>query len=252
MNPVRKSSRGTLVVGLACLVAAACYLWGYQTIQFWRFRSRANNAPILWITPQPLSIKDANLAAGSKLVQGDLEFEVPWTDLEHKNETKGEILSASGFVFGNGVGISVLAGKRSGLISELEGQRAGFTARLEPILGAKAIQSDFALTKAILEATPKNLRPWTSRREAMQISTLLNIKSSIIYDGGTGIFMVGTVDWSGYQFDDPARNPKHIRLELYGPQDRYLQIIFTVKKDSTVRITQKDLNRVLTTLRVTT
>ena len=245
-----KISRKGFFIGFATILVIASYSWGYQTVQYCQFRSKAKESPILWITPQTVHVTPANPAAGMKLTQGNLEFEVPWTDLDRKNETKGETLSASVFVFAHGVGISVLTGKPAGLISELEGRQAALTTRLEPVLGAKAIQSDFALTEAMLEVTPDSLKPWISRKRAVQISTLLGMKGSIVYDGRTGVFRIATQNWNGFQFDDPAQNPQHVRLELYGPQNRYLQVILAVKKDSGVRITQQDINRVLSTLKL--
>jgi len=212
MNPKEMSSREAVVIGSAIILVAACYFWGHQTVQAWQFRSQGKKSPILWMIPQALPIEPANSATGTKLTQGSLEFEVPWTDLDQKKETRGEIL-LSNFVFTHGVGITVLAGK--GVISELEGKRPGLTAQLEPVLGANAIQSDFALTKAMLDVTPEKLKPWMSRSEAVQVATLLNLKTWMLSDGGTGIFRIATQNWTGFQFGDPAHNPQHIRLELY-------------------------------------
>jgi len=67
----------------------------------------------------------------------------------------------------------------------------------------------------MLDVTPEKLKPWMSRSEAVQVATLLNLKTWMLSDGGTGIFRIATQNWTGFQFGDPAHNPQHIRLELY-------------------------------------
>jgi hypothetical protein len=58
------------------------------------------------------------------------------------------------------------------------------------------------------------MRPWVSRRDAERTSFLLLIKGVSSVGGETGIFKVRAGGWGGFQFDEPARNPKKVTLEL--------------------------------------
>jgi hypothetical protein len=73
------------------------------------------------------------------------------------------------------------------------------------------------------------------------------IKAISSVGGETGLFKASANDWKGFQFDDPAKQPKKVTLELYDSQDRHVEIIFVTKKDAD--ITQADINRALETLK---
>jgi hypothetical protein len=50
------------------------------------------------------------------------------------------------------------------------------------------------------------------------------IKGVSSVGGETGVFKVTAGGWNGFQFDDPAKNPKQVTFELYDAQDRHVEI----------------------------
>ena len=122
------------------------------------------------------------------------------------------------------------------MIAEIESNKAGLSSRL-----ARA---------RILDASPGKLEPWLSRNEFDRRVTLLELKTSIVSDGWTGIFKTKAQEWKGCQFGDAAQHPEHILLELYGPNNRCLHIILSTEKDSRVNIGRPGINHVRETLDV--
>ena len=63
------------------------------------------------------------------------------------------------------------------------------------------------------------------------------------------IFKVTVGGWNGFQFDDPAKRPKRVTLELYDAEGRHVEILFGLPASPAGGITQADINRVLVTLK---
>jgi hypothetical protein len=67
--------------------------------------------------------------------------------------------------------------------------------------------------------------------------------------GLTGIFRIGANGWKGFQFDDPAQNPKSVQVDLYDSQHRHIVMIFKSKEGARTKVTQADINLAIGTLR---
>jgi hypothetical protein len=93
------------------------------------------------------------------------------------------------------------------------------------------------------------MMPWMSKRDAMRTSFLLLLKRVSSVGGETGIFRVTVGGWKGFQFEDSARRPKRVTLDLYDAVDRHVEIIFGLPASPGSGMTQADINRVLETLK---
>src|SRR5260370_11222581 len=242
-----KVSRPLAIAVGSLLFGILVYLWGFQTLVALKYRHSAKENHILWETPKPLPQTDASQTKGVKLSSGVLEFEVPWSDLDTSRVVTEHNFAV--FVFRSGIGISFF-GPTQGLLSEPKflsepKLREGFRS----VFGSEAAQSNFALLKAELEATPAQIKPWTRRHKAVQTCVLLNLKASTLRGGETGVFTIQQNGWRGFQFDDPAQKPKRVELDLYDLLDRQRMLGFSLAKGSEAVITQQDINRVLQTLR---
>src|SRR5258708_32144567 len=99
----------------------------------------------------------------------------------------------------------------------------------------------------MLEQTPDKVKPWMNERQAHRVSFLLMIKGISSVGGETGLFHVEDKGWKGFQYDDPAKKPKRVTLELYDSEDQHIEIMFSGRQES-AEIMQSDVNRVLQTL----
>ena len=122
---------------------------------------------------------------------------------------------------------------------------------LRKLFGPEATKTNYAFHQSMLAETPAELKPWMSQRDAYRSSMLLMVKAISSVGGETGLFKAQANGWKGFQFDDPAKEPKKVTLELYDSQDRHVEIIFMTKKGAGADITQADVNRALETLKPT-
>lgn len=242
-------SRTFLVVvgGLLVLVFAA-YMWGVQTVLFFKMRSEQKTVPLLGFTPQELPSLLVNQNAGTKLRRNGCAFEVPWTDADETKSKESEHFSV--FAFHSGYRVEVFGpdSPDQGLASTA--QRAFDGADSETfrrIIGPETIASNYRFEKAALEETPSRIRPWTNKREAIRAMFLLVVKLTSSVGGDTGIFSVQAKGWRGFQFGDPEKKPKTVVLKLFDARDRQVEIVFW-HGDGPPNLTQADINRSIRTL----
>ncbi len=252
---MRKSESGfsrpfLIIVGGIVMVLVTGYLWGFQTLVWWQYKHNyAKGLPILNLTPQSLRNAAASSAEGMKLSHAGFEFEVPWADIDKEKTKVAANLAVFTFRSGRVLMFYGPSPKHEDLLSEFEKQMGDKEKQnLRKLFGPEATRTNYAFHEAMLEETPAELRPWMSYREAVRSSMLLMAKAISSVGGETGLFRAGAHGWKGFQFDDPAKQPKKVTLELYDSQDRHVEIIFMGKKNSGFDITQADINRALVTL----
>jgi hypothetical protein len=240
-----------IIVGSIVLVLVVCYSWGFQTMIWWKFsRDFSKKMPIVNLTPQSLPNVAANSSEGMKLSHVGFEFEVPWADLDKEKSKVVRNLAVFAFRSGRVIMFYGPSPTHEDLLSEIEKEMGDKDHnKLRQLFGPEATRTNYAFHKTLLEETPARLSPWMSRREALRSSFLLTFKIVSSVGGETGLFNVAAHDWEGFQFDDPAKQPTRVTLELYDSQDRHVEIIFLWKKNEGVDVTQADLNRVLQTLK---
>jgi hypothetical protein len=101
----------------------------------------------------------------------------------------------------------------------------------------------------MFEATPDKLGFFTPRRESGRQSYLLLLKAASMWEP-SGLFLIDTQDFRGFQFGDPQKARGNIVDELYA-KDVYLEFIFGRNDRHVLGISQSEINRVLHTTRRT-
>lgn len=236
------------VGGLLALVLAT-YTWGFQTVLFLKLRSEEKTLPLLGFTPQKLASLSVNQNPGTKLVHSAYVFEVPWSDLDETKSKKFSHSSVFAFHSGNVVAVFGPNPANNGLMSTVEKSFGGLNSEtVRQVFGPETVSSNYQFEKTLLEETPSDLKPWTNKREAVRASFLLLIKGIASVGGNTGIFAVEADGWKGFQFDDPAKKPKRVAVELFDTQDEQMEIIFYQRSGSSLSLTQADINRAIKTL----
>lgn len=249
MKRIFKLSRAFVIVvaGIVLLLAAG-YCWGFQTIVFFKYRANASKIPILRLTPQLIPPAGASSAKGVRVSHAGFTFELPWADLDDQKSKAAGNFAVYSFRSGRGVMFFGPSPTHEDLLSVVE--KVGGPNVLKAF-GPETTKSNYVFQKTMLELTPSRLSPWMDEREAARTSILLMIKAMSSVGGETGVFNVAANGWKGFQFDDPAKRPKRVTLELYDSQDQHVELIFMAGKDPEMGVTQPEINHTLQTLSAT-
>jgi hypothetical protein len=116
--------------------------------------------------------------------------------------------------------------------------------------GADA-SSDYRFTRAMLEATPDQLTLFTFRPEGVRLTLLLMFKSIdiAVHDTKSGIFMIDSSDFKGFQYGNPESRQRRIDDVLYSDRGG-VEFDFRSWFPNKAPISQVDINRVIQTVKV--
>ncbi|MGD0289288.1 MAG: hypothetical protein ABSC63_06495 [Candidatus Binataceae bacterium] len=192
--------------------------------------------PILWKVPAELSDQSISNSPGRRFSYLGYDFEVPWDDLD-KEHTK-PIRTWLVINFQSGKTIVFMGHQPDGLLKAF---------RREEVIRER-YGDDYATLRQILDASPDKLTPFTSRREAIGEFWSLNFKQAFMINGESGVFLIGTPDFRGFQYGNPKTGNREIRDELYSEQG---SIGFMFRSRNSVSISQAEINRVIQSVRRT-
>ncbi|MGB8411191.1 MAG: hypothetical protein WCE23_00040 [Candidatus Binatus sp.] len=192
--------------------------------------------PSLWETPVALKDLSISKAPGRKLSYLGYEFEVPWDDLDEQ-KTK-LVRSWQVIAFHSGKSILFYTSPPSDAERELN-----------RLYGDATVPSGYFLNRAVLEATPGDIGLLTPRGAAARTIVLLLIKSIQVSanEGESGIFLIETKDFHGFQYGNPASRPPQIEADLFADKV-HLHFVFPERKHAGF-ISQAEINRVIQSVR---
>jgi hypothetical protein len=201
--------------------------------------------PVLKETPLPLRITAVTGSPGTKMVFCGTEFEMPWAD-QNDGKTKSGVNSTTLF-FDSGLAVIVkcLPPREfvNGVLESIHVDRDQF----RRAYGDRAAESDYALTRLMLETTPDSVSIHAQRWQGPMMS-LLVLKAMGTPRAETGIFSIHTPEFDGFQYQDPARGSDLVVINLFS-EDRGLEFQFLLKyKGASAQISQGDINRIVQTL----
>ncbi len=245
------SRRTRLLIGLGvAVIVCGTYLWffGAQTLFTLEARKIARQLPVAKKDPVELPDRSISGTVGKKLSYFGYEFEIPWDDVD---EAKSQIIGGNKAIipFRSGNVLSVWSGSPhdfvNGVLSSGKIDRDTF----RQIYGDKALQSDYLFHRIMLETTPDQITPFIPKGQAISRSMLLLMKGISAPRGAdSGIFLVRTGDFSGFQFGRPQGSSSGLSVELYSDSCS-LDFNFGQKVNGSTTISQPDVNLVLQTIR---
>lgn len=199
------------------------------------------------VAPQPLADYSVSDAPGTVLSYFGYEFEVPW-NASFKEKVVGRTLVQLKFQSGQDV-LFIVPENQGGLLTEIVQDESMHMKNLGPVFGDLMNRSAYDQYSALLNTTPSSIRAFGPRTEAIRGVTLLTTKAIAMGPGlETGVFSFELPDKHGFQVGDP-RKSKRADLELFGMGGHHVEIICATTKDD-VRLSQPELNRILTSLHV--
>jgi hypothetical protein len=224
------------------VIAILAYLrfFGCQTELAVGARYFGWKTPILLKVPVRLSDQSISKAPGRRLSYLGYEFEVPWDDLDEAHTKllrNWQVIS-----FKSGKMIVFMGHEPDGALRTNPAVR---TFMCEGAIPGR-YDYDYAVIGRILDASPNKNTPFMSRWEAICTFETLTLKQLFMLNGESGIFLIETPEFRGFQYGNPESGVREVRDELYSTEG---SVRFTFQSRSGAFISQAEINRVLQTVR---
>jgi hypothetical protein len=230
------------------VIAAGIYTWyfGFATVAIMEARYTAKQVPIIRRVPVRLADLGLTQSTGRKIGFCGYEFDVPWSDL---NDSKTKSSSAKRVMyFDSGLVLAVTCGPAQTFVNTFLSEGKIAPEDFRQVFGDDALQSDYALTRLMLETTPNKITLRTGHKDAMATLAMLIVKSIATPPAESGMFLVRTSEFDGFQYENPALRPKRVLVNLFSP-DQSLEFIFLLNYEgASPHISQADINRVIQTV----
>ena len=246
LSMMRWSKHRVWIIGLCALLAvigAAGAYFGPQVLRYYLvLRPRLMYTPTfprgMNSVPEPLTNTTASTAEGTTLSYYGYQFDVPWKGIV--TETYPEI------IFRDGQEVRLGDPSRFRHRHARDGARTNHNAE-EEARESIARQSWYEQYKAMLSMTPAQLSPFFSHRNFALALTLLSWKSVILEHNVArpDIFSFETPNYRGFEISGLSRGWQHVEIDLFDAQDDTFQVFVSVIRDSTPKVTQADINRII-------
>jgi hypothetical protein len=239
-----KWKRIFLGLGIAViLVGVYAWLFGVQTMSALLVRYEYRKLPDIAKTPIALTDLSISTVPHKKVTYFGYEFELPWDDVdESRDKTTGQI-HVGAFRSGNAFWFSTFPPKS--FVDEVMKTSKLDPQRFRQLYGDAAFESDYGFNKIMLQATPSEITPFVSQRQAVTGQILLLLKGISIPKADSGIFSIQTPEFQGFQFESPQSRPFKITDYLYS-DDGGVNVMFLQKAGgSAPSISQAEINRVI-------
>ena len=234
--------------GFAVLLIAYAWSFGLQTACVWETRWLARKSPFVNNTPATLPDATISNEPGRKLSYLGYEFEAPWQDLD---EGKSKIIrnlpvAVIAFHAHNSILLSVVPPRD--FVDTISKATPTYPMIFRRMYGDQVLQSDYALLKAVYNATPRKITLFSSRQDAVGLSMILIVKAIIAPTADSEIYSIRSKDFQGFQLGNPSHRPARIEIKLFG-EDVHLEFSIQQKaNDVAPSITQAELNRIIQTV----
>lgn len=243
-----KLSRRLIWLG-AFLVICVVYAWLFGVQTFCAIEARRIGQQIPIVKSIPVDLEDLSISRmhGKRLSFMGAEFEVPWDDVD---EGKTRIVGNWVLIhFRSGNSIILCVSPPHGFIDNLSRDKTPDPQVFAAMYGSEVLRSDYALHKAIFEATPSQINLLTPSNRAAGLTMVLMVKGLMITTTDRAIYNIRSKDFKGFQLGNPTNRPKKMSLKLYADDIEFEINISQNNSESTAAITQAELNRIIQTVR---
>lgn len=211
-------------------------------------RMEARKVPAVNTATQALADYSVSNSPGTTLSYFGYEFEVPW-NTSFKQKALGRGLVQLQFDSGQNVTFIVPV-NQNGLLTEIVQDESLKMGDLRLVFGDLLNRSAYDQYGVLLNTTPRSIRAFGPRAEAVRGVTLLTIKAIALGPGlETGAFSFELSGKRGFQIGDPQRS-RRVDLEVFDSAGHHIEIVCRTTNGS-VRFSQSELNRILASLRAT-
>ena len=243
-----KRSRILSGIGIAVVVTGAyLYLFGVQTAFGLMERYKFRKLPEAWETPMPLSDSSISPTVHRQSSFCGYQFELPWDDVYEQKILSAGSVQLTTFRSRNTFWFSCSPPRSfvDGVIKEMKLDPETF----RRAYGDAAFDSDYAFYRAMLSVTPDSITLLTPRQQVARDSMLLLLKIMAMPPTDSGISLVKTPQFKGFQFGSPQARPIGISDELYADDGEIDVVFFQNKHSSAPAVSQAEINRVIQSVR---
>jgi hypothetical protein len=209
-------------------------------------RAEARRVPAVKIATQALTDYSVSDSPGTTLSYFGYEFEVPWnTSFKQKGPGKSSLVQ---FQFDSGQNVTfIVPANQGGLLTEMVQDDSLKMRDLQLIFGDLMDRSAYDQYGALLNTTPRSIRAFGPRAEAVRGITLLTIKAIAFGPGlETGAFTFELPGKRGFQIGDPQKS-RRVDLEVFDSAGHHIEILCGTTNPN-ARFSQSELNRILASL----
>jgi hypothetical protein len=239
--------RGFKKIGLWLAIVLAAGWMLYTTVlsvlgffQPWLAIRNLGKDPNAWIVPKAPSDKSLAQLSGATIEEYGYSIQTPWV-APSTYKGLGDLIESVTFRKDHTGMFFVKPSKQSDLLAQY---RANPDART--LFSSQALQSNYDLMAAAMNATPKDAKWWRGPRENEGLLVLLVNKTVGMMDYHN-IYTIGSRGIRGFQLGDPEKPPHRVQLHLYDAADRLISIdIFGDQEGS---LTQAELNAMVASIR---
>ena len=252
MMSMQLRSRKTIIslaTGVVFLViAAGTYAWyfGFATIAIVEALYTSKQVPI--VRKVPVHLRDSALTQtpGRKVAFCGYDFDVPWSDL-NDSKTKSSPTKRVMY-FDSGLVVAVTCIPPRTFVNTFLSEGKITPEDFRQVYGDDALQSDYALTRLMLETTPNKITIRTRPKDASATLAMLIVKSLAIPPADSGMFLLHSDEFDGFQYEDPTLHPKRVLVDLFAP-NLSLEFVFLLNHEgASPHLSQSDINRVVQTV----
>lgn len=244
-----RGRRILLIAGIATVVLVSyAWLFGFQTAMILETRWMTRKSPAIKLVPVDLGDNSVcAAAAGTKLSYFGYEFEVPWSDLDTTQTKLYPNFVALKFRTGKSLIFSTSAPRQfvNTVISSANEDT------LRQLYGDAPLQSDYAMHRLILFATPQQLTLLTPRKKLIGTSILLTMKAAAVGEE-FAIYKIQGSGFQGFQYGNPQDRPRRVIAELFADNGGLGFTFGGQGQGYLLGISQPEINCVLQTVHKTT
>lgn len=250
-QPEKESSRSAVILAIvAILVAVYAVAFGLQTLVWAKAKYWAKDSPWLLEVPKPLA-SPAEAAGASKadakiepVKAYGLQFIPPW-----KGNVKAEpSQTATTFRFEGGPIVILFDPQTSeDTLRQMETTNSAQYLKVLAIFGPKPFDSNYGLYDSVYGATPAATSPFQDRGASLRMDQLLLMKMSFGVEAPGEIYSFLLGNNRGLQFGDPAQRLP-VAAHVFNERDERFRVIITVATGSDAKVTQEDVDAVLSTV----
>ena len=237
-------ARSAIILAIVVvLVAVFSVEFGLQTLVWGETRHWATSDPFLLEVPQPLH-QPAEQPKGTEVRAYGFEFIAPWPG----NITPVPSVTNTAFRFASGHVVVFFDPETTvDTLRELQSSNQAQYIAFANVFAGKPFDTNYALFKAIYEASPAQTSPFADRGDALRLNQLLLWKLSFGVDAPGSMSSFDFGKNRGFQFGDPAQRLP-VAIRVFTDRDQQFRLVFVAADGSSAKITQDDINCVIQSL----
>jgi hypothetical protein len=248
-NMTKKKKIFLGIAAIFLILAGSFYVFRFQIGCLLYAQKAGWEAPLIKAIPQSMKIESGS-APVSTITAFDYSFSVPWPDCLPIYSGTSLVAWACSETNVTVACFSPSEGLYSAILSNVSTENDGRSQVMREWFGLEGVvNTNFHLCAQALEVTPGDISLFDSNRELSGKWILLCMKAVIVPLNTSEVYSFEYNGIKGFQFGNPSVG-KRIHLLLFDQMDREVQLAVGRRTNSSISITQADINTIITTFSI--